>query len=128
MFSVGALNADEDEAVRHLEGLEHGGFEAAGVEFGLAGEELEDDAVDDGFDGVVLALFQAHALGQLGHLAVDAGAEALLVERFELFAELAHEALVKSFSEFEASARKFGDVQAFDALIGYLFQFFQTAG
>ena len=52
-------------------------------------EGLEDDAVDDGFDGVVLALFEAHAFGELDHLAVDAGAEALLVEGFELFAELA---------------------------------------
>ncbi len=53
----------------------------------LAG--LEHDAVDDGLDGVVLALLEAHALGQLGHLAVDARAEALLVERLELLAELA---------------------------------------
>ncbi len=52
-------------------------------------KRLEDDAVDHGFDGVVLALFEAHALGELDHLAVDAGAEALLVEGFELFAELA---------------------------------------
>ncbi len=38
---------------------------------------------------MVLALFQAHAFGEFDHLAVDAGAEALLVEGFELFAELA---------------------------------------
>jgi hypothetical protein len=38
---------------------------------------------------VVFALFEAHAFGELDHLAVDAGAEALLVEGFELFAELA---------------------------------------
>ena len=53
------------------------------------GQRLQHDAVDDGLDGVVLALLQPHALGQLGHLAVDAGAEALLVERLQLLAELA---------------------------------------
>ena len=38
---------------------------------------------------MVFALFEAHALGDLGNVAVDAGAEALLVEGLELFAELA---------------------------------------
>ena len=74
--------------------LMHRGFETPRIELwntigGLPGEMLQDDAVDDGFDGVVLALLEAHALGELGHLAVDAGAEALLVEGFELFAEFA---------------------------------------
>ena len=52
-------------------------------------ERFEDDAVDYGFDCVVFALFEAHALGELGHFAVDTGAEALLVEGLEFFAELA---------------------------------------
>src|ERR1017187_3833182 len=52
-------------------------------------EGLEDDAVDDGFNRVVLLLVEAHALGQFDDLAVDASAESLLVERFEFFAELA---------------------------------------
>jgi len=82
-----------------LQSFGDAGFEAARVVFGcdgrqagvcvVGGKRLEDDAVDDGFDGVVLALFEAHAFGELGHLAVDAGAEALLVEGFELFTELA---------------------------------------
>ena len=38
---------------------------------------------------MVLALFETHAFGEFDDLAVDAGAEALLVESFELFAELA---------------------------------------
>ena len=50
---------------------------------------LEHDAVDDGFDGVVLALLERDGLGEVAHLAVDAGAEALLVEGFEQFLELA---------------------------------------
>ncbi|MBB5061700.1 hypothetical protein HDF15_000025 [Granulicella mallensis] len=37
---------------------------------------------------MVLALFEAHALFDFGHLAVDADAVALFVQRFELFAEL----------------------------------------
>ena len=96
---VHAVDGDEDEALGHLQGFGDGGFEAAGVVFGggigegcggvVGWQRLEDDAVDDGFDGVVLALFEAHALGEFDHLAVDAGAEALLVERFQLFAELA---------------------------------------
>ena len=52
-------------------------------------EGLEDDAVDDGLDGVVPLLVEAHALGELDDFAVDAGAEALLVEGVELLAELA---------------------------------------
>ena len=85
---VHAVDGDEDEAVGHLQGFEDAGFEAAGVWFAVRAG-FEDDAVDYGFDGVVLALFEAHALGEFDHLAVDAGAEALLVEGFELFAELA---------------------------------------
>ena len=49
---------------------------------------LEDDAVDDGFDGVVFALFEAHAFFDLGDFAIDADAEAFFVEVLELFAEL----------------------------------------
>src|SRR5258705_8254362 len=63
-------------------------FCSCSISFGL-GERFEDDAVYYGFDGVVLALFEAHSFGELDHLAVDAGAEALLVEGLELFAELA---------------------------------------
>ena len=36
-----------------------------------------------------LALLEAHAFSELGHLAVDAGTKALLIEGFELLAELA---------------------------------------
>ncbi len=82
------LQADEDKAIRHLKGFEDGGFEAARVGLSV-GAGFEDDAVDHGFDGVVFALFEAHAVGEFGHFAVDAGAEALLVEGFELFTELA---------------------------------------
>ena len=93
-----AWMADENEAVGQLQGFERRRLRGGGCRIwarrcervGVVGRQrLEDDAVDDGFDGVVLALFEAHALGELDHLAVDAGAEALLVERFELFAELA---------------------------------------
>jgi hypothetical protein len=55
----------------------------------VAGQGFEDDAVDDGFEGVVLALLEAHAFFDFGDLAVDADAVALFVEGFDLFAELA---------------------------------------
>ena len=85
---VHAVDGDEGEAVGHLEGFEDGGFEPAGV--GLAvGTGLEDNAVDYSFDGVVFALFEAHAFSEFDQLAIDAGAKALLIEGFELFAELA---------------------------------------
>src|SRR5207302_1500012 len=50
---------------------------------------LQDDAVDDGLDGVVLLLVETHALRQLDHFAIDARPEALLVKSLQLFAELA---------------------------------------
>ena len=88
----------------------------AGV--GVVGwDGLEDDAVDYGFDGVVLALFEAHALGDLGHLAVDAGAEALLVEGFELFAELAFAAADDGSVDGDAFAGGEG-YDALDDLVG----------
>jgi hypothetical protein len=93
--AVWPLNADENQATGHLQGFEDGGFKAARIELRaairrrLAWDRFEDDAVDDGFDRMVLALVEAHALGQLGHLAVDARAEALLVEDLQLLAELA---------------------------------------
>ncbi len=50
---------------------------------------LQQDPVDDGFDGVVLALIEGRGLGHVDQLAVDAGAEALLVELVEQILELA---------------------------------------
>ncbi len=50
---------------------------------------LEQDAVDDGFDGVVLAPVEQNGLGKVAHLAIDAGAKALLVKLIEQVLELA---------------------------------------
>jgi len=50
---------------------------------------LQDDAIDNGFKGVILALLQAHTLFDLGNLAVDANAITLLIERLDLLAKLA---------------------------------------
>ncbi len=115
MRVVWVLEAYEDEAVGHLEGLEDGGFEAAGVVFGRSGspgprirtlrqaqgrlwgtqifattcgQRLEVMRSTTASMVWFFALFEAHALGELGHLAVDPGAKALLVKGFELFAEL----------------------------------------
>src|ERR1017187_4650575 len=76
---------------------------------GSRSEGLQDDAVDDGFDGVVLAFVEAHAFGEFDHLAVDAGAEALLIEGFELFAELALAAADEGGQDGDALAGGFRD-------------------
>ena len=44
---------------------------------------FEEDAVDDGFDGVVLAAIEGGRFGEIVDFAIDAGAEALLVELVE---------------------------------------------
>ena len=50
---------------------------------------LQQDAVDDGFDGVVLALVEGRGLGEVHDLAVDASAKALLIKLIEQILELA---------------------------------------
>ncbi len=129
------MDGDKDQAIGHLEGFGYGGFEAAGIVPGFLwrfipglrietwGTQscgwLEDDAIHDGFDGVVLALFKAHALGKLGHLAVDASAEALLVERFELFTKLAFATTDDGGVDGDALTGSEGD-DALDDLVGGL--------
>ena len=68
---------------------------------------------------MVLALFEPHALGDLDHLAVDAGAEALLVEGLELFAELALAAADDGGEDRDALAGSERD-DALDDLVGGL--------
>ncbi len=71
----GLLQADQDEAVGHRESRRDGGSAGAGVVLerdawrarrcvaaGSDRQRLEDDAVDDGFDRVVLALLRAACL------------------------------------------------------------------
>ena len=71
-------------------GLVSGGGESrVCIRRGLVGGGAQDDAVHDRFNGMVLALLEAHALGDLGHLAIDPYTEALLIECRQLFAELA---------------------------------------
>ena len=57
------------------------------VSFGLR-KRLEEDAINDGFDGVVLALLKAHALFHFRHLAVDTYPIAFFIKSFQLFPEL----------------------------------------
>ena len=44
---------------------------------------LEHDAVDDGLDGVVLALLESNGVGEVADFAVDAGAKSLLIKLIE---------------------------------------------
>ena len=80
---------------------------------------FEDDAVDYGFYGVIFALFEAHAFGEFDHFAVDAGAEALLVEGFELLTELAFAAADDGSEDCDAFAGSEGG-DAFYDLLGRL--------
>ena len=57
--------------LKSAERMGHAGFVAQGP---------EKDAVDDGFDGVVLSLVEREGLGKVAHLAIDAGAKSLLVK------------------------------------------------
>jgi hypothetical protein len=50
---------------------------------------LEDGAIDDGFDGVVFALLENRRVREVANLAIDAGAEALLIELVEQILEFA---------------------------------------
>ncbi len=50
---------------------------------------FEEDAVDDGFDGVVFAAIEGWRLREVVDFAIDAGAEALLIELVEEIFELA---------------------------------------
>ncbi len=89
-------NGDQGEAVGQLQRLGYGQVEAF-FDRGLTGGEgwsigcrrLEQDAVDDGFDGVVLAPVEEERLGEVAEFAVDAGAEALPVKLVEEVLELA---------------------------------------
>ena len=92
VLAVGRLQADQHQPVGQLQRARNRGREPARVEPGgrrrsvrdwLGRIRLQNDAVDDGLEGVVLALLQPHALFDFGDLAVDAYAIALLVERLE---------------------------------------------
>jgi hypothetical protein len=94
LFSAG--NGDQHEAIGQLQRLGDGGLEAL-LHGGLAGGQrrrvgqrlLEQDAVNDRFDGVVLAAVQRNRLGEVHQFAIDAGAKALPVKLVEQFLELA---------------------------------------
>ena len=92
--------ADEDKAVGELESLGDRRLEAL-FDGGFAGHRrcgsllvriirrlLEQNAVDDGFDGVVLALVEGRRLGEVDDLAIDAGAKALLIKLIEQILKL----------------------------------------
>src|SRR6185437_3696007 len=89
------LQADQHQSIGDLQRRRYRRLQPARVQRSapvyarLARRRLQDDAVDDGLDRVVLALLQPHPLLDLGNLAVDANAVALLIERLKLLAELA---------------------------------------
>ncbi len=107
------LRADQDEAVGHLQRFFYGGEEV------LFDAGLEDGAIDDRFNGVVLALFESGRLSEIEDFAVDAGAEALLVELVEEVFEFAFAAADDGRVNGDAFARREGE-DALDDLLGGL--------
>ena len=130
--AAGGLQADENQAVAECERGGDRGLQTLGVEEGPVGpirtlgvrrQRLQDDAVDDGFQGVVFALFEAHALFDLGHFAVDAQAVALFIESFDLLAKLAFAAAHDGGQHGDTLAGRFGLValdDLTDDLVGAL--------
>ncbi len=91
---------DQHQAVGHLQRFGDGSFETlfdGGFAAGAAGRGpaasarrgLEQNAVDDGLDGVVLAPVEQHGLGEVAQFAIDAGAKPLLIELIEQVLEFA---------------------------------------
>src|SRR5580704_5894116 len=72
----------EDKTVGHLQSFGHRGFEA------LLNPRFENNAIDDGFNGVFLVAFELNGVGEISHLTVNAGAKALLIQFVEQVLEL----------------------------------------
>jgi len=106
------LGADEDEAVGHLQSF----FDGSGE--GLFDAGLEDGAIDDGFDGVVFALLEIGRIGEVEDLAIDARAEALLVELVEEVFEFAFAAADDGGEDGNAFAGSEGEDALDDLLRG----------
>ncbi len=106
---VAVVEADEDKAVGELQSLGDGLLKPlfdgrfcrrmyAGsaahlcrrwnCRHGRSNVGFQQDAVDDGFDGVVLALVEEHGLGKVADLAVDAGAKSLLINLIQQILKL----------------------------------------
>ncbi len=54
-----------------------------------AAAEFQQDAVDDGFDGVVLALVEGRRIGEVDDLAIDTGTKPLLIKLIQQILKLA---------------------------------------
>src|ERR1700733_8834987 len=78
-----ACNCGKNQTVGHLQSFGHRGFES------LLNPRFENDAIDDGFNGVFFVTFQVNGVGEIAHLTVNAGAEALLIQFVEQVLELA---------------------------------------
>ena len=76
-------NCGKDQAVRHLQRFGNGRFQS------FFYTRFQHDAVDDGFNRVLLVPFELNGVGEVTHFAVDAGAKALLVQVVQQVFELA---------------------------------------
>src|SRR6185312_8776767 len=88
------LQANQNQSIRQLQRRWYGRLQPPRVQRGPPvgvrfSQWLQNDAVDNRLDRMILALLQAHPLFDLGDLTVDADAVTLLIERLELLAKLA---------------------------------------
>src|ERR1700678_1806761 len=76
-------NCSKNQAIGQLQGFGDGGFQA------LFNAGFQDDAIDDGFNGVFLVTFETYGVGKIAHLTIDASTKALLIQFVEQVFELA---------------------------------------
>src|ERR1700691_2654832 len=76
-------NCSKNQAIGQLQSFGDGGFQA------LFNAGFQDDAIDDGFNGVFLVTFETYGVGEIAHLTIDASTKALLIQFVEQVFELA---------------------------------------
>src|ERR1700679_827078 len=76
-------NCSKNKAIGQLQSFGDGGFQA------LFNAGFQDDAIDDGFNGVFLVTFETYGVGKIAHLTIDASTKALLIQFVEQVFELA---------------------------------------
>ena len=77
----GSGHGHQHQTAGHLQGFGDGSFQT------LFYAGLNDDAIDDSFDGVVLTFLEGNVFGQVANLSIDAGAKSLLIEFLEFIAK-----------------------------------------
>ena len=77
----GSGHGDQHQSVGHLQRLGDGSFQT------LFDAGLDDNAIDDSFNGVVLSFLEGDVFGKVANFSIDAGAKSLLIEFLQLVAK-----------------------------------------